>query len=85
MDGFIKNKIENPEYVEVYEKIIKPIVINYIDNDKTVAEFMLKLFDINTDQYTKSVICFIIEKIYLKMYKVLGYQNYQTHLFVKKL
>ena len=49
------------------------------------AQVLLKAGEINLDPYTKSVVCFIIEKIYIKIYDLLGYKRYLEAVFIKKL
>jgi hypothetical protein len=83
INELILNNISNEKHIKIYKKYIIPI-INEFDN-KPVNIFIKKLFEINQDPYIKSVVCFIIEKIYIKIYDLLGYKRYLEAVFIKKL
>ena len=83
LDKLIKDYIKEPKYIDVYKKIIKPIIN---DNPNIiVSDFIKKILSINLTQLEKSIICFILNKIYFDIYKVCGYEYYGKNVFELKL
>jgi hypothetical protein len=83
VDKIIRKKIIDKKYIDIYIKYIIPLIEQ--NNNKPVCEFIKKIFEINPDPYTKSVICYIISKIYGIIYDLLDYKTYKNALFIKSL
>ncbi len=83
VDQMVRSTITNKKALDIYEKYIVPSVTQL--NNKPVCYFIKELFNINPDPYTKSVVCYILEKIHYSLYDKLGYKAYGPAVFIKDL
>ena len=83
INNIITKRITDEKHIKIYKKYIIPLINDYAS--KPVCKFISMLFEINPDPYTKSVICYIIEQIYIDIYNAVGYQKYSNFVFIKQL
>ena len=83
IDKLVRSKITNKKALVVYEKYIVPLINKF--NDKPACYFIKEFFNVNPDPYTKSVICYILEKIHYSLYDELEYKPYGPSVFIKYL
>ena len=83
INKLVLKNINNEKHIKIYKKYIIPLIDEC--KNKPVNIFIKKLFEINPDPYTKSVVCFIIETIYINIYDLLEYKHYSKAVFIKKL
>jgi hypothetical protein len=83
INDMILKYIKNDKHKEVYDKYIVNLIYEY--QNKPVSEFIIKLLQINPDPYSKSIICYFLSKIYVKIFTQLNYKIYPHALFSKSI